>query len=314
MHPILALIIANVIWGAASPIFKLSLTNIPPFTLGFIRFFFASFLFLPWVFKYGFKGWTKKNWVLATISAFFGILVNIGCYFVGLPFTESINAPVIGSTSPLFLFLFAVIFLHEKPSKRVLLGMFLSFIGVLIIVFSPIFNGKSIGGMGDVKGNLLFVVAIIGYLVSTVISKPELKKLNPIIFTFVCFIFGSLMFVPMMVFELQSWNFSQLTWVGMLGIVFGIFFSSALAYYLFNYGLSKISAQEVGVFSYVDPVVAVLLAIPLLHEYPNLYFFLGSLLVFGGFYLSEGRIHYHPFHLLKHIPFSHLFAYEKTKK
>ena len=40
MNPILALIITNVIWGAASPIFKLALTNIPPFTLAFIRFFY----------------------------------------------------------------------------------------------------------------------------------------------------------------------------------------------------------------------------------------------------------------------------------
>ncbi|EKE12839.1 MAG: hypothetical protein ACD_13C00135G0001, partial [uncultured bacterium] len=43
---ILALIVANIIWGAASPIFKLSLQNIPPFTLAFLRFFLGSILLI----------------------------------------------------------------------------------------------------------------------------------------------------------------------------------------------------------------------------------------------------------------------------
>jgi len=84
-----------------------------------------------------------------------------------------------------------------------------------------------------------------------------------------------------------------------VGIIFGVFFSSALAYFLFYYGLSKISTQEVGLFTYIDPVVAILIAVPLLGEYPNLYFFLGSILIFGGIFIAENRIHWHPFHKLK---------------
>jgi len=45
MPGILAIIIAEVIWGAAPPIFKYSLQEVPPFTLAFIRFFTASFIF-----------------------------------------------------------------------------------------------------------------------------------------------------------------------------------------------------------------------------------------------------------------------------
>lgn len=41
MSPFVALVIANIIWGGASPIFKYALQNIPPFTLAFIRFFFC---------------------------------------------------------------------------------------------------------------------------------------------------------------------------------------------------------------------------------------------------------------------------------
>ena len=51
MSGILAILIANIIWGAAPPVFKYALEGIPPFILAFIRFFSASLIFLPFIFK-----------------------------------------------------------------------------------------------------------------------------------------------------------------------------------------------------------------------------------------------------------------------
>jgi drug/metabolite transporter (DMT)-like permease len=65
------------------------------------------------------------------------------------------------------------------------------------------------------------------------------------------------------------------------------------------YGISKIDAQEVGIFSYIDPIVAVLIAVPLLSEYPTPLFFVGSLFVFTGIFLAEKRLHWHPFHRIR---------------
>jgi len=63
--------------------------------------------------------------------------------------------------------------------------------------------------------------------------------------------------------------------------------------------MSRVKAQEVGLFNYLDPVVTVLIAVPLLGEHPDIYFFIGTILVFGGIYIAEGRIPWHPFHKLK---------------
>jgi len=295
MNPILALIIANTIWGAASPIFKYSLTNIPPFTLAFIRFFSASFIFLPFLRNFKYKELTASDWFHILAGGFFGITINITFFFLGLQRTESINAPVIASTGPLFLFLFSVVFLKEKPKLRVFLGMVLSFMGILLIVFSPIlFDGKEINEVGVFEGNLMLVVATLGSVMAAVCLKKVLEKVNPLVVTFFTFFTSSLLFVPFIPKELSTWSFSSLDTAGWTGILFGVFFSSALACYLYYYGLSRIRAQEVGVFTYIDPIVAVIIAIPLLHEYPNLHYFIGSFLVFAGIFISERRIHYHP--------------------
>ncbi len=301
MNPVLALIIANIIWGAASPIFKLSLENIPPFTLGFIRFFFAGLIFLP----FGFMKWQSISWrQLGTIlvGAFFATTVNIGFYFLALPKTASINAPVIGSSQPLFLYILAIILLKEKPHKRVLWGILIAFTGVLIIIFSPLLLDGEISLSSKetaMIGNLYLLIATSGALLNALIFKNILKVVNHIQVTTITFFSAALTFFFLMLPEQTGWTFNQLDQRGWLGIIFGVFFSSAVAYSLFNYGMSKIDAQEVGIFSYIDPIIAVLLAIPLLNEYPTIFFFVGSVLVFGGIIIAEGRIHWHPIHLLK---------------
>ena len=297
MNPVLALIIANIIWGGASPIFKFALENIPPFTLAFIRFFFASFFFLPFVFKYRHQ-LTWRNAFEICVSAFFGITVNISTFFLGLARTQSINAPIIASSEPVFIFLLSVIFLKERGSKKVFAGMLLALIGVLVIILSPIFlDGKVLVG-GEIVGNFLFLLASFGAVFNTIMNKDILKRVHPVLLTYVSFLFGALTFFPFMLSELHTWSFHNLNIEGWTGIIFGVILCSATAYYLFNYAMAKLNAQEVGLFTYIDPVAAVIIAIPLIGEYPNAYFLIGSVLVFGGIFLAEKRLPWHPFHKL----------------
>lgn len=299
MNPVLALIIANIIWGAASPIFKFALENIPPFTLAFARFFIASLIFLPFMI-YHWEPITLKDLLKICLAAFFGLTINIGFFFLGLAKTSSINAPIIASSGPVFLYFLAIFFLREKPRAKILLGMIVALLGVLLIIFSPVlFDGKILD-FSQVEGNLLILIATLGSIIDPIINKGNLKKVKPFQLTSISFIFACFTFFPLMLGELHKWSFMQLDIRGITGIIFGAFLSSGLAYSLYYFGMSKIDSQEIGLFSYIDPIIAVLIAIPLLGEYPNLYFFLGSIFVFGGIYLAEGRIHYHPFHRISH--------------
>lgn len=296
MNPILALILANVIWGGASPIFKFALENIPPFTLAFIRFFFAGLIFLPFVNQNNWKELSFKEWLGVILVGFFGITINISFFFLGIQKTESINAPVIASAGPVFIYLLSVLFLREKPKIRVLTGMLFALFGVLIIIFSPILLGQK-WVLGEIEGNLFIFAAMLGTVFQTIIGRRVLKKISYIQVSVVTFLLSSLTFLPFTSKEFLIWDFSQLNVNGIVGIIYGVVFSSAAAYSLFYYGVSKLKAQEVGLFTYIDPIVAVLIAAPLLHEYPNVHYFIGTLLVFGGIYFAEGRINYHPFYL-----------------
>ncbi len=282
----------------ASPIFKFALTNIPPFTLAFIRFFFAGLLFVPFALD-KWQRLTRKQWLEIILVGFFGITINISFFFLGLQKTESINVPVIASSGPVFIYLLSIMFLKEKPKLRVLTGMLIALFGVLFIILSPlVLDGKKFI-IGAIEGNLFILLATLGSVFQTVFGRDILKKINVLQVSVITFLFGSLTFIPFIPNELAGWNISSLNIAGWTGIIFGIFFSSALAYFLFYYGVSRLKAQEVGIFTYIDPIAAIIIAAPLLHEYPNLFYIFGGILIFGGIYFAEGRLHWHPWHKLR---------------
>ena len=136
--PILALIVANIIWGAASPIFKYSLENNSPFTLAFLRFLMASCLLYPFIHKKLKMSDLKNKWLwLFSLCA---TTFNISFFFLALQRTVSINAPIIGSAGPIFILIGSIIWLKEKPKIQVILGLILSLIGILFIILEPILN------------------------------------------------------------------------------------------------------------------------------------------------------------------------------
>lgn len=286
---IIALIIANIIWGAASPIFKWSLQNIGPFTLAFLRFSLGAFLLFPFTYKE--LNIAKKDVLSVFGIGFFGVFLNIVFFFFGLRLTESINAPIIASSGPILLILFSVFLLKEKLKQKVLTGTLVGLAGVLIIIFEPLLQN---GIDGNVLGNFFLLLATLGAVGHAVISKKVLLKYNPLPVTFWSFLIGSLLFLPFFLNEVSSPSYlSGLNPQGIIGVVFGALFSSAIAYYLYEWGVKNINVSETCVFTYIDPVVAVVIAIPLLGERLTPIFIIGSLFVFAGILIAQGKLSYH---------------------
>lgn len=292
-YPILALIIANIIWGATPPIIKFSLENIPPMSLAFIRFLIASSILYPIVHKHIDYPDLKNKWLW--VYAIGGVTINIIFFFFALQKTSSINAPIIASAGPIFVLIGSAIFLREKIKRNAVWGMLISLIGVTIIIGQPLIEK---GMDREVTGNLMMIVATLGAVVSTIAGRKFLTPKNSLGTTFwACFI-GTISFLPFMLLEYRSnplW-LANLDLRGWTGIIYGSLFSSLIAYSIYNWALSKLPAYKTSIFTYIDPVVAILIAMPLLGEKLTLPFIAGSVLVFVGILIAERRIHYHPLH------------------
>ncbi len=86
---------------------------------------------------------------------------------------------------------------------------------------------------------------------------------------------------------------------GVTGIIYGAIGATAIANYLYFYAIKQLPASEVGLFIYLDPIIAIMIAIPLLGELPTPLYIAGAVLVFMGIFIAEGRLPYHPLHKLR---------------
>lgn len=292
---VLALIIANIIWGAAPPIFKWALQDIGPYSLAFLRFFIATIIIIPFSYKH--LRVKKEDIAEVFLIGFLGVTLNIAFFFLGLQYAPSINASIIGSAGPIFLILFAFIFLREKPKKRVITGSLIGLAGVLAIMFKPLISAEP---NLDLLGNAFFFIAMLGGLGHTIIGRQLLKKYEPLGLTFWSFLIGTVCFFPFFINEnLNHSLLSTITIPVIVSLFFGAVLCSGLAYFLFFWALKYMPASETGVFVYLDPIVTVIIAMPLLGEVPDTFYYIGSLFVFLGIYVAEGRLHWHPIHLLR---------------
>lgn len=295
---VLALIITNIIWGAASPIFKWSLTEIQPFTFGFLRFAIAALILLPFTRKN--LKIDKSDWPALLFISVIGLAFHIAYYYIGLTLSSSINVPIIASAAPIFIILGSTVFLHEKLKPKFIHGSLISLLGVILIVLRPIIEN---GLDNSVIGNILFIVSMGLTVFYTLMLKEISPKYNPITLTFWIFTIGSLSLLPFVFFEAgKNAPLVNLDIKSIIGIIFGAVFCSTIAYSLQTYALKYITANEVGLFSYLDPIIAIVIAQPLLGETLTQTFILGSALIFLGIFISEGRLHYHPIRLLKPNP------------
>lgn len=291
---ILSLITANIIWGAAFPIYKLTLTEIPPFTFVFLRFFLSAVILFPFVYK-NLKIKTRDLITLFLLS-FAGVTLTISFLNFGLQLSSSINAPIIISASPIILIIGSFLYLKEKLKTKVVIGTLISFFGVLVIVLMPVFEK---GISGTVTGNFFLVFAAIFSVIHALLLKKILPRYNTLTIVFWSFLIGSIPLLPLITNEFNQTHWiNHLTYPVLAGIAFAVIFATVIGHSIYAFGMKYIKASETGIFAYIDPIATIVVAIPLLHETITTPYLIGAFLVFLGIIVAEKRLNYHPIHRL----------------
>ena len=225
----------------------------------------------------------KQDYKKIILASFFGIALNMLCFFKGLSLTSPISASVMMVTSPIMVLIFPSILLKEKIIKRKIIGVFVGLIGaILLIVYGN--NGDNTD-TDSTLGNFLVFINAASYGLYLVLVKKLISKYHPITFIKWFYLFGLVLVIPFSFIE-----FTEISWTSMptdiyLKVGFVIFFTTCITY-LFNlYGLSKLKPTTVGVFIYLQPVIATIFALSMGSDSLSLVKMCASGIIFFGVYL-----------------------------
>jgi len=113
-----------------------SLYEVPPFSLNFYRWFFAWLILAPFTLPEILK---KKEYILQNYKLFIilgvtSITIFNSIVYYSLNFTQVISGVLMISTIPVMIMFFSSILKIEKTNVFQIIGVILSFLGVIIII------------------------------------------------------------------------------------------------------------------------------------------------------------------------------------
>jgi len=208
-----------------------------------------------------------------------------GLTFWGLASTTATNTALIFGISPVMISLMAALFLMEPFRRRQLLGALVGFSGISLIITQGHLGAIHLRGM--MTGNLLVLAAAAYWAGYSVATRHITQAVKPEVYTFYLLTLGA--FGPLLLAVTAG---GQLPISGLGGrtlasVVFIGVSTGTLGINFWNWGLSQIEASRVGVFSYLEPVFAAILAAAFLGERLGLPTALGAVLVFVGIFLTS---------------------------
>jgi drug/metabolite transporter (DMT)-like permease len=287
-QPYLLLCITAAFWAGNAIIGRLAAGHIPPVTLGFLRWFGAFLLVLPFAWRH-----LKRDWDV--IRAKLGLMVIVSITGVGifstlqywaLEYTEALNTLLLQSALPLIVAVWSLILLGVRLTLAQAIGVMVSLAGVLVILLHG--DLTALSNIRFNKGDLIFTVAlsIFGLYSVLVTKRPALHGLSFVAFTFGC---GAACLVPLLIWELLARPLMQLDAKNVLSLIYVAVFPSTLAYLCFNRGVQLIGANRAAPFFHVVPVFGAAMAIAFLGERPQASHVIGFALVLTGVYVASRK-------------------------
>jgi len=220
------------------------------------------------------------------ICALTGIAINQMLFLKGLSLTYSIHAVLLILSAPIFITVFAAIFLKERISPIQIVGLGLGVCGAVILISM----GKN-SGTGDnvILGDTLILINALSYTIYFIMVKPLMLKYNPIQVTRMIFTIGFFGVLPFGWNEFTAINWTAFGWMeyGCLGLI--VLGGTFLAY-LFNlYGIKILGASITGAYIYLQPIFAAIIAMIFLNESLEWYKVIAGAFIFTGVYLSNKK-------------------------
>lgn len=282
------------IWSIATVVIKLTLSAIEPIPFLLYRFALsagAALLFFATNSK-KFSISSKSDALMFVICSILGTSFGLGLLFIGLNETTVLSLSLITLSAPLLAQAAGTIFLKEHLTKREKIGTMIALGGTLLTIIQPIL--ESGGEIGNLKGNILILLYMLGDTVSLILLKKLLRKgYSATVLTHGSFIIGFFTLLPVsLVIAPASEILSQiinLPFIYHLGVIYMALLSGTVAYWARARGQKTIEVGEAALLGYLSPIISSVLAVFLLGDRIGFVYIAGAAIIFSGVILAETK-------------------------
>ncbi|WP_172597845.1 DMT family transporter [Ureibacillus thermosphaericus] len=278
---LLALLI--IIWGVSWPIYKHGVNFMPPLLFSGIRSFIAGIILLTLAWKMRHLLKFKEHWKFYVISAILNNILYLGLQTVGMVYLPGGLFSVLVYFQPVILGILSWWLLNEDMTVTKIFGLVLGFIGIVLVSIDGLIIHLSAIGVA------LALATALAWASGVVFVKKLKSRVDFYWMVVMQLILGggSLLVLGYFLENINAivWNIdliSTIIWGGTAGMAAG----QVIYFKLMNEG----EASKVGSYTFLVPIISVVVSAIFLNEAITKNLFIGMILVGSSIYLVNKQI------------------------
>lgn len=276
---------AFILFGLNMPIAKYILSgHIQPEALTLSRMVSAALLFWIASFFSKYEPVPIKDLALLAICSLFGIMLNQGLFIYGLSLTSPVNAGIITTVGPIFVLVLSAIFLREPVTIKKVSGVILGITGALSLILNQNVVTTS---SATLVGDIIVVCSCLAFSTYLIISRGILRRYSSVTIMKWMFLFAAIGMTPFLVggfsdsYMFHHEGFDIKEWAAYLFVMVG---ATYLPYTFIAMAQKKIRPTTISMYTYVQPIIASVVAIVIGQDSFSLWKVGSALMVFTGVY------------------------------
>ncbi|NJB67027.1 drug/metabolite transporter (DMT)-like permease [Desulfobaculum xiamenense] len=278
---------ATVVWSGNFIVARGLVDSVPPVTLALLRWTTALVVLLPFGGMSFIRSLTavRSHWRYLALTALLGVTIFNTLIYMAAHHTSALNLSLIATTSPMFILLFARIFLGEAVSPTRLGGVVVAVLGVIVLitrgqVHRLLTLELSVGDLGMLAAAMLFGAY-------SILVRRMPRDVPQGAFLTTTFGLGALMLVPWAAWEWSAGGVELHVTGQLVGAVLYIGAGASLfSFWCWNRAVEHIGPSMAGAVYYSLPLFSGIEAVVFLGEPVCWAHFLSGVLILGGIWLA----------------------------
>jgi drug/metabolite transporter (DMT)-like permease len=266
---------------------RYTVLEISPLSLAFLRFGLATALLLLVCAhrKINLKI-EKEDYLKFLFTGFLVIPFNQIVFLVGIKLSAASHSGVLYSCTPMIVYVTSIFLKHEKFQLKKIFTISLTIIGIFLIFYENAVNVNK-DGHDILIGDILLFFAVLSFGMYLAFSKSLIMKYGSLKAQSVSFTVGSVMYIPIFLYDMHNINFGQVDFYGWLGYIHLTIIVAFVSYFLYSYTAKLMHTSTLTTLTNSAPIFTLIFSWILLKESLSYFFIIGAVITFIGVFLTQ---------------------------
>jgi drug/metabolite transporter (DMT)-like permease len=275
-----ALFAVNLLFAINYIVSKLGMASFDPFTFAYLRVLGAAIVLN--LMLRNVPPLSRADFKRVVLYSLLGVVINQSMFLAGLSLTSAHVAAILITAVPVFTLGAAMVFKEERVTAMKVGGIALAAAGALTVVGGEGFGGATKSLLGD----LLIIGNSLSYALFLVLSKPDMARLSPRRVVARMFAVAAVLMLPIAAVPMLHLHWRTIPPAAWASLAFVIAGPTIAAYLLNAWALAHTDSSLVAAYTYLQPVMTVVLAAMFLGERIRAAAIVAGVLIFAGVWLA----------------------------